>query len=42
VGHRPLAACQAPGCQFGQHRDQLCYKHSWAWRRAGQPEMGLP
>jgi integrase len=25
------------GCRFSQHRDRLCYRHSYAWRRQGRP-----
>lgn len=37
AGFRPLAPCIVAGCRFSQHRDRLCYHHSYAWRRQGRP-----
>ena len=31
MGHRPLQPCLVAECGFGQHRYQLCYKHSQLW-----------
>jgi integrase len=39
MGHRPLQPCRVTGCGYGQHRYQLCYKHSRAWDKAGQSSV---
>jgi hypothetical protein len=39
MGHRPLKSCLAAECGFGQHRYQLCYKHSPLWDKCGRPPL---